>query len=86
MSSVGSTERSRVATGADPAAPPRTHTRLAGAVLVAIILVTLVLHVAWLVRFRRGYVTEWDESGYLQFSLSNYDALRIQGVWKSWRR
>ncbi len=41
----------------------------------------VVLHVVWLVRFRRGYVTEWDESGYLQFSLSNFDAFHDQGLW-----
>jgi 4-amino-4-deoxy-L-arabinose transferase-like glycosyltransferase len=51
-------------------------------VLVAgIVCVLVVLHVVWLVRFRRGYVTEWDESGYLQFSLSNFDALHDQGLW-----
>lgn len=50
-------------------------------VLAAIVLVTVVLHVVWLVRFRRGYVTEWDESGYLQFALSNFDALHDDGPW-----
>ena len=57
---------------------PRTR---AGTVVTAIILVTVVLHIVWLVRFRRGYVTEWDESGYLQFALSNFDGLHDQGVW-----
>lgn len=42
---------------------------------------TLVLHFVWLVRFRRVYLTEWDESGYMQFSLSNFDALHDQGPW-----
>jgi Dolichyl-phosphate-mannose-protein mannosyltransferase len=52
------------------------------AVLVAgIIVVTVVLHIVWLERFRHGYVTEWDESGYLQFALSNFDALHDQGPW-----
>ena len=41
----------------------------------------MVLHFVWLVRFRHGYVTEWDESGYMQFSLSNFDALHDQGPW-----
>jgi hypothetical protein len=41
----------------------------------------VVLHVVWLVRFRRGYVTEWDESGYLQYALSNFDALHDHGLW-----
>jgi 4-amino-4-deoxy-L-arabinose transferase-like glycosyltransferase len=49
--------------------------------VAAIVCVLLVLHVVWLVRFRRGYLTEWDESGYLQFALSNFDALHDQGVW-----
>ena len=51
------------------------------ALVAGIICVLVVLHVVWLVRFRRGYVTEWDESGYLQFSLSNFDALHDQGLW-----
>jgi len=51
-------------------------------VLVAgIICLTVALDVVWLARFRRGYVTEWDESGYLQFALSNFDALHDQGPW-----
>jgi 4-amino-4-deoxy-L-arabinose transferase-like glycosyltransferase len=59
-----------------------TMARTAGALVVAgIIVVTLVLHFTWLVRFRRDYLTEWDESGYMQFSLSNFDALHDQGLW-----
>jgi hypothetical protein len=55
--------------------------RTAGALVAGIIVATVVLHVVWLVRFRHGYVTEWDESGYLQFSLSDFDALHDQGLW-----
>ena len=55
--------------------------RTAGVLMAVIVCVLVVLHVVWLVRFRRGYVTEWDESGYLQFSLSNFDALHDQGPW-----
>src|SRR5213595_442179 len=55
--------------------------RTAGAVVAAIIVATVALHVVWLVRFRHGYVTEWDESGYLQFSLSDFDALHDEGPW-----
>src|SRR5215218_1874516 len=55
--------------------------RTAGAVVAGIVLVALVLHLVWLVRFRHGYVTEFDESGYMQFSLSNFDALHDQGLW-----
>jgi 4-amino-4-deoxy-L-arabinose transferase-like glycosyltransferase len=49
--------------------------------VVGIICVAVVLDIVWLIRFRRGYVTEWDESGYLQFALSNFDALHDQGPW-----
>src|SRR5215218_6924823 len=55
--------------------------RIAGVLVAGIVCVSLVLHVVWLVRFRHGYVTEWDESGYIQFSLSNFDALRDRGPW-----
>ena len=55
--------------------------RTAGALVAGIVVVTVVLHVVWLVRFRHGYVTEWDESGYLQFSLSDFDALHDEGPW-----
>jgi hypothetical protein len=55
--------------------------RSAWAVVVGIVFVTVVLHVVWLVRFRQGYVVEWDEAGYLQFSLSNFDALHDEGLW-----
>jgi 4-amino-4-deoxy-L-arabinose transferase-like glycosyltransferase len=55
--------------------------RTSGALVAAIIVATVALHVVWLVRFRHGYVTEWDESGYLQFSLSNFDVLHDQGPW-----
>ena len=64
------------------AAPRRlAWARTAGVLVAGIVCVLVVLHVVWLVRFRRGYVTEWDESGYLQFSLSNFDALHDQGLW-----
>lgn len=55
--------------------------RSARLLVAAIICLTVALDVVWLFRFRRGYVTEWDESGYLQFSLSNFDALHDQGIW-----
>jgi len=49
------------------------------AAVAAILLVTLALHVEWLLRFRHGYLTEWDESGYMQYALSNFDALHDHG-------
>jgi 4-amino-4-deoxy-L-arabinose transferase-like glycosyltransferase len=49
--------------------------------VAAIVVVTVVLHIVWLVRFRRADIVEWDEAGYMQFSLSNYDALREDGPW-----
>jgi hypothetical protein len=54
----------------------RTATALVGGIICA----TVVLHVVWLARFRHGYLTEWDESGYMQFSLSDFDALRDNGL------
>jgi dolichyl-phosphate-mannose-protein mannosyltransferase len=66
--------------GAQPGAAGRfSRLRTAGIVVGGIICVLVLLHVIWLVRFRRGYVTEWDESGYLQFSLSNFDDLHDHG-------
>jgi hypothetical protein len=53
--------------------------RTAAVLVAGIVCLTVVLHVVWLVRFRRGYVTEWDESGYLQFALSNFDDLHDHG-------
>jgi hypothetical protein len=55
--------------------------RTAAVLVAGIVCVAVVLHVVWLVRFRRGYVTEWDESGYLQFALSNFDDLHDHGLW-----
>jgi 4-amino-4-deoxy-L-arabinose transferase-like glycosyltransferase len=55
--------------------------RTAPALAAGIIVVAIVLDVVWLVRFRHGYVTEFDESGYLQFSLSDFDALHDGGPW-----
>ncbi len=49
--------------------------------MAGIVLVTLVLHYVWLERFRRADVVEWDEAGYMQFSLSNFDGLHDQGLW-----
>jgi Dolichyl-phosphate-mannose-protein mannosyltransferase len=73
---------SEVTVGVRPGAASRrlAWTRTAGVLVAGIICLTVVLHVVWLVRFRRGYVTEWDESGYLQFALSNFDALHDQGL------
>jgi 4-amino-4-deoxy-L-arabinose transferase-like glycosyltransferase len=68
--------------GPTAAAPRRlAWARTAGVLVAAIVCVTVVLDVVWLARFRHGYVTESDESGYLQFSLSNFDALHDHGVW-----
>jgi Dolichyl-phosphate-mannose-protein mannosyltransferase len=37
------------------------------------------LHVIWLARFSFGYVTEWDESGYISIALRNSHALSADG-------
>ena len=65
----------------DVVRPRWAWVRAAWALVAAIVLVSVVVHVVWLVRFRNGFVTEWDESGYMQFALSNYDALRDEGPW-----
>jgi 4-amino-4-deoxy-L-arabinose transferase-like glycosyltransferase len=58
--------------------PPQGGSHL---LLLAAILITSVgLHYAWLYRFRHGFLTEWDESGYMQFALSNFDALHDHGL------
>jgi hypothetical protein len=74
---------SDVAVGVGPGAASRrlAWARTAVVLVAGIVCVLVVLHVVWLVRFRRGYVTEWDESGYLQFALSNFDGLHDQGLW-----
>jgi hypothetical protein len=33
--------------------------------LLTIVAAKLALHFEWLVRFCHGYLTEWDESGYI---------------------
>jgi hypothetical protein len=74
-------ERNHNNTTPDVARQRLAWVRTAGALVAGIVSVTFVLHVVWLARFRHGYVTEWDESGYIQFSLSNFDALHDQGLW-----
>jgi hypothetical protein len=77
----------RVSEADRPAASPGAasrrffRTRTAGLLVAAIVCVAVALDVVWLARFRRGYVTEWDESGYLQFALSNFDGLHDHGLW-----
>jgi Dolichyl-phosphate-mannose-protein mannosyltransferase len=53
---------------------------IAAALVATIVVATLALHLVWLIRFRHGYLTEWDESGYMQFSLSDFDALHDHGL------
>jgi hypothetical protein len=74
-------ETSRTAAPRGAGSQRLSRTRTTGLIVAAIVCVTVVLDVVWLVRFRRGYVTEWDESGYLQFALSNFDGLRDHGLW-----
>ncbi len=50
-------------------------------IFVAVLTATLVaLHLVWLNKFRFGYVTEWDESGYMSIALDNVHALRNGGL------
>jgi hypothetical protein len=74
-------ERATAARRSGLADPRLALARTAGALVAGVIVATVVLHVVWLARFRHGYVTEWDESGYLQFSLSDFDALHDEGPW-----
>jgi 4-amino-4-deoxy-L-arabinose transferase-like glycosyltransferase len=47
--------------------------------LLGAIALLFALQVAWLARFRFGYVTEWDESGYISIALRNTHALTSDG-------
>ncbi|HEX5593296.1 MAG TPA: glycosyltransferase family 39 protein [Solirubrobacterales bacterium] len=47
--------------------------------LLAAIAVLFAWHVVWLARFSFGYVTEWDESGYISIALRNSRALTSDG-------
>src|SRR5579859_4378631 len=47
--------------------------------LVGVVILTVMLHLIWLYRFRFGYITEWDESGYISIALNNTNALHSGG-------
>jgi hypothetical protein len=49
-------------------------------VLGGAIVALVALDVWWLHRFRFGFVTEWDESGYIAIALQNTEALRSGGL------
>lgn len=53
-----------------------------GALLAAIVGVTYALHVVWLYRFRFGYDTDWDESGYMARGLNDAHAFLSGGPLK----
>lgn len=59
--------------------PNLRRTQLSNAAPTIVVLsataVLVALHVFWLHRFRFGFVTEWDESGYISIALHNTDAL-----------
>lgn len=63
--------------------PNLRRTQLSNAAPTILVLsataVLVALHVFWLHRFRFGFVTEWDESGYISIALHNTDALREGG-------
>src|SRR4051794_16589458 len=48
--------------------------------VVALTAALVVLHLVWLNKFRFGYVTEWDESGYIAIALDNVHSLRDGGL------
>jgi hypothetical protein len=72
---------STIDAGTRLAAERFARVRGAVAAVLGLVCISVVLHVVWLVRFRQGYVVEWDESGYMQFALSNFDALHDHGPW-----
>ena len=49
-------------------------------VVGGVAMVTLLWHLAWIARFRTGYITEWDESGYLSIALKNTRSLLDGGL------
>ena len=53
--------------------------RRAIAIAAVPVVVCLALDLIWLVRFRWGYPTEWDESGYLAIAVRNTNALIDHG-------
>jgi hypothetical protein len=81
LGDVGAGSFGNIATPARrrPAVRSLPAVSIAAALVATIVVATLALHLVWLIRFRHGYLTEWDESGYMQFSLSDFDALRDHG-------
>lgn len=53
--------------------------------LAALVLILSAIHVWWLLRFRRGFPLDIDESGYLWFSFVLHDAAREDGIVGLWR-
>lgn len=58
----------------------KTHGSAPIVVLGAATALLVALHVYWLHRFRFGFITEWDESGYISIALENTDSLRGDGL------
>lgn len=56
-----------------------TTERGVGLAVGGLALLLAALHLIWLQRFRSGYVTEWDESGYIALALQNTRALKGDG-------
>lgn len=54
--------------------------RSVAVVLAGVIAVLTAINVIWLVRFRWGYPTEWDESGYLAIGVRDGTALSRHGL------
>jgi hypothetical protein len=63
-----------------PLAARRKHGSAPTVVLAAATVAPVALQVYWIHRFRFGFVTEWDESGYVAIALHNTDALRSGGL------
>lgn len=64
-------------------ATPETRAPIPRSVAVALagaILALTTINVVWLLRFRWGYPTEWDESGYLSIGVHDWTALTRHGL------
>jgi Dolichyl-phosphate-mannose-protein mannosyltransferase len=48
--------------------------------VAGLILIAVALHLIWLERFRRGFLTEWDEAGYIQIAVLDRAGLAHDGL------
>jgi hypothetical protein len=51
-----------------------------GLAVAGLTVVSVILHLIWLERFRHGYLTEWDEAGYMQIAVLDRAGLSHGGL------